>query len=160
MYDNPSHPSEQYNADTPPSSYRTNLDLWSLIEPCSSTICICLPCMGPLFRGGRSPSSLVNSVRSVFSIKSTDSLGKHWGYQEDVIGDWLSIHRLSISARHGKECSRDFPSREQHTCIYGRWGVGAYAPRHSSSVYVWYLRSQRTKLVCRLIVVSRPLIYR
>ncbi|EEA25396.1 conserved hypothetical protein [Talaromyces marneffei ATCC 18224] len=50
-----------------------NLDLWSLIEPCSSTICICLPCLGPLFRGGRSPSSLVASIRAIFSLGSESS---------------------------------------------------------------------------------------
>lgn len=51
----------------------TNLDLWSLIEPCSSTICVCLPCLGPLFRGGHGPSSLVNSVRAIFSLRSDAS---------------------------------------------------------------------------------------
>lgn len=50
-----------------------SLDLWSLIEPCSSTICICLPCLGPLFRGGHSPPSIVNSVRAIFSLRSDSS---------------------------------------------------------------------------------------
>lgn len=54
-----------------------NLDLWSLIEPCSSTICISLPCLGPLFRGGHSPSSLVNSVRAVFTLESDSSSQSH-----------------------------------------------------------------------------------
>ncbi|QKX54095.1 uncharacterized protein TRUGW13939_01178 [Talaromyces rugulosus] len=51
----------------------TNLDLWSLIEPCASTICVCLPCMGPLVRRDFSPSSLLNSVRAIFSIRSNGS---------------------------------------------------------------------------------------
>ncbi|CRG92119.1 hypothetical protein PISL3812_09174 [Talaromyces islandicus] len=51
----------------------TNLDLWSLIEPCASTICVCLPCMGSLVRGDFSPSSLLDSVRAIFSIRSNDS---------------------------------------------------------------------------------------
>lgn len=29
--------------------------------------------MGPLFRGGHSPSSLVNSVRAIFSLRSNSS---------------------------------------------------------------------------------------
>jgi len=36
--------------------------IWSQIEACWSIVCACLPTLGPLFRGGRSPESIVNSV--------------------------------------------------------------------------------------------------
>lgn len=44
-----------------------------LIEPNCSIIAACLPCYGPLFAKGRSPESLVRSVRSVFSLRSKNS---------------------------------------------------------------------------------------
>jgi hypothetical protein len=68
----------------------TNLDLWSLIEPCSSTICVCLPCLGPFFRGGHNPSSLVNSVRAIFSLGSDSSS------QYQVNGDRASNAQGSV----------------------------------------------------------------
>lgn len=44
-----------------------------IIEPNCSIIAACLPTYGPLFAGGRGLSSIVNSVRSVFSLRSTTS---------------------------------------------------------------------------------------
>lgn len=47
--------------------------IFMLLEPNCSTITACLPCYGPLFRGGRSQVSLVRSVRSLFSLHSRRS---------------------------------------------------------------------------------------
>ncbi|KAJ8064627.1 hypothetical protein OCU04_006954 [Sclerotinia nivalis] len=44
--------------------------IWGQIEPCTSIIAGCLPCFTPLFRGVRSPDSLVRSVRSFRSLFS------------------------------------------------------------------------------------------
>jgi hypothetical protein len=46
-----------------------------LIEPNCSVIAACLPCYGPLVRGGRSQLSLIHSVRSLFSLRSRASRG-------------------------------------------------------------------------------------
>ena len=47
--------------------------IFMMIEPNCSIIAACLPCYGPLFAHGRSPQSLVRSVRSVFSLRSRNS---------------------------------------------------------------------------------------
>ena len=47
--------------------------IFMIIEPNCSIIAACLPCYGPLFAKGRSPVSLVRSVRSVFSLRSRTS---------------------------------------------------------------------------------------
>lgn len=36
-------------------------------------VAACLPTLGPLVRGGRDPRSLVNSIRSIFSVHSDSS---------------------------------------------------------------------------------------
>ena len=46
-----------------------------IIESNCSIIAACLPCYGPLFANGRSPQSLVRSVRSLFSLRSSNSSG-------------------------------------------------------------------------------------
>ncbi|MCJ1246110.1 hypothetical protein MMC30_003315 [Trapelia coarctata] len=57
-------------------TYQTaDILIWSAIEPCTSIICACLPTLGPLFKGGRTPESLVNSLRSYFSNRSRSSVG-------------------------------------------------------------------------------------
>ncbi|KAL9620551.1 MAG: hypothetical protein Q9160_004912 [Pyrenula sp. 1 TL-2023] len=52
-----------------------NILIWSRIEPCCSVVAACLPTLGPLVRSGRDPGSLVNSIRSIFSVHSSISLG-------------------------------------------------------------------------------------
>jgi hypothetical protein len=49
--------------------YSDSVDLWGHVEACASIIASCLPTLGPLF-AARSPQSIVNSVRSIFSIRS------------------------------------------------------------------------------------------
>ncbi|OTA60395.1 hypothetical protein K449DRAFT_435499 [Hypoxylon sp. EC38] len=44
-----------------------------MVEPHFSIIAACLPCYGPLIEGGRSPDSLVRSVRSIISLASRRS---------------------------------------------------------------------------------------
>ncbi|TGO70129.1 hypothetical protein BOTNAR_0003g00220 [Botryotinia narcissicola] len=44
--------------------------IWGQIEPCTSIIAGCLPCLTPSFRGVRSPDSLIRSARSFRSIFS------------------------------------------------------------------------------------------
>lgn len=44
-----------------------------ILELNCSIIAACLPCYGPLFKGGRKPESLIRSVRSVFSLRSRNS---------------------------------------------------------------------------------------
>lgn len=84
-----------------------NLDLWSLIEPCSSTICICLPCLGPLFRGGHSPSSLVNSVRAIFSLRSDSSSQDHVnGDQPSNTQDRVKLNTLQAVERLSQDDSQ------------------------------------------------------
>ena len=51
-----------------------NIIIWSRIEPCCSAIAACLPTLGPLVSGGRSPESLIHSIRSLFSTRSFSSL--------------------------------------------------------------------------------------
>ena len=46
------------------------LTIWSDIEPCCSIIAACLPTLGPLFREGRSPESLVSSILSKISSRN------------------------------------------------------------------------------------------
>jgi hypothetical protein len=40
-----------------------------------SVVAACLPALGPLVRNGRDPASLVNSIRSIFSVHSDGSRG-------------------------------------------------------------------------------------
>ncbi|KAI1145081.1 hypothetical protein F4825DRAFT_457867 [Nemania diffusa] len=44
-----------------------------MLEPHISITAACLPCYGPLLEGGRSPESLVRSVRSIISLASRGS---------------------------------------------------------------------------------------
>ncbi|KAH6666984.1 hypothetical protein B0J14DRAFT_705032 [Halenospora varia] len=48
--------------------------IWSQIEACWSVVCACLPTLGPIFHGGRTAESMVNSFRSIFSSQSSESL--------------------------------------------------------------------------------------
>jgi len=48
--------------------------IWSEVEACWSIVCACLPTLGPLFRNGRAPESIINSVRCAFSKRSSESL--------------------------------------------------------------------------------------
>ncbi|KXX79073.1 hypothetical protein MMYC01_203048 [Madurella mycetomatis] len=47
--------------------------IFMVLEPNCSILAACLPTYGPLVSGGRAPESIVRSVRSVFSIRSTRS---------------------------------------------------------------------------------------
>lgn len=55
------------------SSLVVNNLIWMIIEPCASVIAACLPTFGPLFRDGRSPGSIIRSIRSVLSFRSQSS---------------------------------------------------------------------------------------
>lgn len=50
-----------------------NTAIWSIIEPCTSSIAACLPTYGPLFKDGRGLSTLLRSVASKLSITSSSS---------------------------------------------------------------------------------------
>ena len=52
---------------------QTEQFIFMLIEANCSIIAACLPCYGPLVAKGKSPESLVRSVRSVFSLRSRTS---------------------------------------------------------------------------------------
>lgn len=47
--------------------------IFVILEPNCSVIAACLPCYGPFLAKGRSPESLVRSMKSVFSLRSRDS---------------------------------------------------------------------------------------
>lgn len=47
--------------------------IFKIIEPNLSIIAACLPCYGPLFKGGRAAESLIRSVRSIVSLASGGS---------------------------------------------------------------------------------------
>ncbi|KAH9884986.1 hypothetical protein F4778DRAFT_517129 [Xylariomycetidae sp. FL2044] len=49
--------------------------IFKIIEPNCSIIAACLPCYGPLFKGGRAAESLIRSVRSIVSLASGRSHG-------------------------------------------------------------------------------------
>lgn len=51
-----------------------------IVEPNCSIIAACLPCYGPLFRGGRKPESLVRSIRSLLSLRSQSSTSSNSNY--------------------------------------------------------------------------------
>ncbi|CAI6331426.1 unnamed protein product [Periconia digitata] len=48
-----------------------------IIEPNISVVAACLPCYGPLVKGGRSQMSLINSVRSMFSLRSRQDYAQY-----------------------------------------------------------------------------------
>ncbi|CAG8952290.1 hypothetical protein HYFRA_00001033 [Hymenoscyphus fraxineus] len=50
-----------------------NITIWSTIEPACSVIAACLPTFGPLSQKGRSPESLVASIRSALSLRSSSN---------------------------------------------------------------------------------------
>lgn len=54
--------------------------VFMIVEPNCSIIAACLPCYGPLFRGGRKPESLVRSIRSLFSLRSQSSTSSNSNY--------------------------------------------------------------------------------
>lgn len=45
-------------------------ELWAHIEVCASIFTACLPTLGPLFKGGYSLRTILNSLRSTFSLRS------------------------------------------------------------------------------------------
>ncbi|KAI5925014.1 hypothetical protein F4810DRAFT_662535 [Camillea tinctor] len=47
--------------------------IFLILEPHCSMIAACLPCLGPLFAGGRAPESIIRSVRSMLSLASRNS---------------------------------------------------------------------------------------
>ena len=49
-------------------------DVWAHIEACASVVAACLPTLGPLWGGFRTPQSIIASIRSVFSLKSGSTL--------------------------------------------------------------------------------------
>jgi hypothetical protein len=52
-------------------SLATNYIIWGTIEVCLSIIAASLPMLGPIFFDRKGPESIVRSVRSVFSLRST-----------------------------------------------------------------------------------------
>ncbi|KAH8602298.1 hypothetical protein B0O99DRAFT_735736 [Bisporella sp. PMI_857] len=50
-----------------------NIFIWSRIEPCCSVVAACLPTFGPLLKDGRTPESVIASIRSVLSIRSSSN---------------------------------------------------------------------------------------
>ncbi|MCJ1409838.1 hypothetical protein MMC19_003921 [Ptychographa xylographoides] len=69
----------------------TYIFLWSNIEPCTSVIAACLPTLGPLLQDGRSPMSLVHSIRSYWSNRSGSTLGRKRMYSTDDDGTRLNV---------------------------------------------------------------------
>ena len=49
--------------------------IFMMLEPNCSIIAACLPCYGPLLANGKGLSSILSSVRSVFSIRSHGTKG-------------------------------------------------------------------------------------
>lgn len=45
-------------------------DVWAHIEACASVVTACLPTLGPLLGGTRTLGSIIESLRSMFSIMS------------------------------------------------------------------------------------------
>ncbi|KAI9743193.1 MAG: hypothetical protein M1818_003036, partial [Claussenomyces sp. TS43310] len=76
----------------------SNCLLWSRIEPCCSVIAACLPTLWPLVQG-RSPESLVNSVQSVFSIRSADSLAGSRRKPQEFLSDGSDVSNRSEAKR-------------------------------------------------------------
>lgn len=62
-----------YEGTLTPADLQSKQVIFVILEPNCSIIAGCLPCYGPLFAGGRSPASLVRSVRSMFSLHSRNS---------------------------------------------------------------------------------------
>ncbi|MCJ1405150.1 hypothetical protein MMC11_008376 [Xylographa trunciseda] len=60
-----------------PADLQSKQFIFLILEPNCSIIAACLPCYGPLLAKGRSPESLVRSVRSVFSLRSRTSSVNH-----------------------------------------------------------------------------------
>lgn len=79
--------------------------IWSSIEPCTSIFCACLPTLGPLFRGGRTPESLVNSVRSYFSNRSRSTIDR--SKERKSSGDTDSQSNKDLTAEEKAWTSKD-----------------------------------------------------
>lgn len=75
-----------------------------IVEPNCSIIAACLPCYGPLFRGGRIPGSLVRSVRSLFSLRSqssTSSNNNYFKFEANITPHNVSATESQIELKNG-----------------------------------------------------------
>jgi hypothetical protein len=61
------------NTSKQSSDLEAKVYIFAVIEPNCSIIAACLPCYGPLLKGGRGAESLVASVRSAISLFSFGS---------------------------------------------------------------------------------------
>lgn len=96
-------PNGHINAFSPVMS---NIIIWSRIEPCCSVVAACLPTIGPLVKGGRSPESLVHSIRSLFSMRSSLSLRGEKNRKESQEGASLYSSPSAQTRRAWEESHR------------------------------------------------------
>lgn len=81
--------------------------MWAGIECGTSTITACLPTLGPLFSDVRSPESLINSIRSALSIKSSSLLSLAKKKQ-------TSTSQSSLDSKETKRAWYELHSRDAH----------------------------------------------
>ena len=81
--------------------------MWAGIECGSSTITACLPTLGPLFSNVQSPESLINSIRSALSIKSSSLLSVAKKKQ-------TSTEKSSLDSNETKRAWYELHSRDAH----------------------------------------------
>ncbi|MCJ1285829.1 hypothetical protein MMC26_005170 [Xylographa opegraphella] len=72
-----------------------SIDLWAVIEPCSSIVAACLPTLAPFVRGRRDLASIIRSVRSILSLNSRHSSRSETQNKPNPTGD-------ERDTRHGK----------------------------------------------------------
>ena len=88
------------------------------VEPCASIIAACLPTLGPLFKSGQNPGSLIQSIRSVlfnrfWSLTSSSSRSRK-DYQETVSDIENDIHGNGVRGIQYGQYSTHVDANSQH----------------------------------------------
>lgn len=83
-------------------------DIWSFVEAQFSIVAACLPTLAPLIRGGRDPRSIVYSIRSFLSVRSSyspkgedrshASNAREWDDAKYAKHAWRKLHTSAASS--------------------------------------------------------------
>lgn len=88
------------------TALEAKLFIFVLLEPNSSIIAGCLPCYGSFFAGGRGLTSILNSIRSVISLRSVRS------NKDPASGSWSRRSVLNTNGTGKKSTDSDAELRD------------------------------------------------
>lgn len=117
-----------------PLDVQTKQFIFMMIEPNCSIIAACLPCYGPLFAKGRTPESIIRSVRTAFSLRSRQSSTAQRDSRDATARDGCSTDsQVELS-----KATKGWPSSENHGTNVSRVETGRdpLQVEHEDGIYV------------------------